>query len=128
MPVLSIEAKNAILDGWLGPNRGTGSPDDYEVEGWIDDPSTVGAQEADFGGYTPATQDSDDWGPAEGGETSTTGLVNLGTPTTTGSDAIRYWALRNTTSGELAFSAPLSRPAFPVVGVPARIRPVIQHR
>jgi hypothetical protein len=128
MPVHSIETMNAILDGWLGPNRAAGAPASYEVEGWIDDPRQVGAQEADFGGYTPAVWSSANWGPAEGGRKDATALVSLGTPTSAGTDAVRFWALRNVTSGELAFSAPLERPVY--IGAasanPVQIRPTVK--
>lgn len=126
MPVLSVETQNAILDGWLGTTRAAGAPDEYQVEGWVDDPRSDGAGQADFDGYTPATWDSDDWLAAAGGSKSTDGLVSLGTPAGEGSDAIRFWALRNTTSDELAFSGRLDRPVFVSASAnPVRIRPTV---
>lgn len=123
----SVETQAVILAGWLGSARGSTAPSQYQVEAWIDNPLEDGAQQADFGGYTPAVLSSNGWTvDTAAGEVATTAVVSLGTPTTTGTDALRYWALRNTTSGDLAFSAPLARPARPVVGVAVQIRPLIR--
>ena len=127
MPIQSTETKNQILDAWLGPNRAVGCPDEYQIEGWYDDPSDGGSDEADFAGYAAATWDSDDWGPASGGETETTALVSLGTPTADDNDRIRFFALRNTTSGVLAFSAALDDKVDVIDGVEVEIQPVVRY-
>lgn len=122
----SPETQVAILAGWLGPDRGATAPDAYQVEGWQDDPRSIGASQADFDGYTPNVWDSDDW-VIDDIEIRTTSLVDLGTPADSGTDAIRYWALRNTTSGLLAYSAPLDRPvSVSAGGDPVLIRPIIR--
>lgn len=115
---------NQLLDGILGAIRSSGSEDEYQVEGWIDDPRQIGAQEADFTGYTPATLDSDDWDDAEGRAKSPLAVVSLGVASVAGSDAIRYWALRNTTLDLIAYSAPLERPVYASAGA-VNINPII---
>ena len=126
MPIGTEETQNAVLDAWLGSGRAAGCPDSYMIEGWVDDPSDDDAEEADFDGYAAATWDSDDWGPADGGETETTALVSLGTPASDDSDRIRFWALRNVTSGELAFSAPMDEPVDVFEDTEVEIRPVVR--
>lgn len=121
------EMANQMLAGHLGPDRSTVAPDTYQIEAWIDDPRSIGATQADFGGYTPNVWDSDDWDTADGRTVSTIGLVDMGTPSSAGSDAIRFWALRNVTSGLLAFSAKLERPVYVSISTdPVLIRPTVQ--
>jgi hypothetical protein len=108
MPVNDIPTMNAILAGWLGPNRGAGSPASYDVRLWIDDPRGDTPAEADWGGYPAGGVEwsSDDWLTPEGGVTHSDGLVNFGAPSSAGSDAARYWGLF--TGSTCVYSAPLS--------------------
>lgn len=126
MPIGAEGTQNQILDAWLGTGRAAGCPDEYAVEGWYDDPNDDDAVEASFAGYAAATWDADDWGPADGGETETTSLVSLGTPTTDDTGRVRYFALRNTTTGNIAFSDSLDEPAEIIEDVEVQIRPVIR--
>lgn len=99
---------NQILAGQFGPNRGSTAPDDYVVRLWIDNPSTGSPSEADWGGYTPPTWDSDDWLAPEGGVVVSDGLADFGAPSSAGTDAARYWALHDTATNDLCYWAPLA--------------------
>jgi hypothetical protein len=110
MPVISVTTMNQILDAWLGTTRAAGTPDSYDVELWIDDPRTDSPSEADWVGYSSVSWSSDDWLDAEGGEKDSDGLVDFGAPDGAGTDAARYWALRDPDTEELAYSAPLESP------------------
>lgn len=110
MPVNSVTTMNQILDAWLGTTRAAGCPDSYDVELWQDDPREDSPTEADWGGYAAASWPSDDWLAAEGGEKDSDGLVDFGAPSSAGTDAARYWALRDPDTDEIAYSAPLSEP------------------
>lgn len=123
----AVEMQAIILAGVLGPDRGSLAPDDQVIEGWVDNPLADGAAQTDFGGYAAPTHSSDNWTvDMDAGEVATTGPVSLGTATTAGSDAIRYWSLRRSADPEPWFSAPLERPARPVVGQAVNIRPSIR--
>jgi hypothetical protein len=132
MPVHStdagVELANALLDGVFGPNRGSGAPDDWTFRVWFDDPRTDDPSEADFGGYAAVVWDSDDWLPADGGETFSDGLANFGTPSTAATDAIRFWSMHRTSDGVIAYSAPVSEP-ITVTGSanPVRIRLTVPY-
>jgi hypothetical protein len=112
MPIhpAALETMNQILDGWLGPNRAAGAPAAYDVRLWQDDPRTDSPSEADWGGYSSVEWDSADWLAAEGGEKDSDGLVDFGAASSAGTDAARYWALHDTTSGDVCYSAPLESP------------------
>jgi hypothetical protein len=126
MPIGTQETQNQILDAWLGTGRAAGCPDEYAIEGWYDDPLDDGAEEADFAGYLAATWDAADWDAAADGEKETSSLVSLGTPTADDAGRVRYFVLRNTTSGQIAFSDALDEPAEVIDGVEVEILPVIR--
>jgi hypothetical protein len=122
----AAEFQVAILAGVLGPDRGALAPDAWQVEGWIDNPLSDGAAQADFAGYTPAVWDSDDWA-IDDNEIATTSLVSLGTPAGDGTDAIRFWALRSTTTDLLVYSAPLEQKVYVSASAnPVQIHPIIR--
>jgi hypothetical protein len=106
----ALETMNQILDGWLGTTRGAGAPAAYDVRLWQDDPRTDSPSEADWGGYAAVEWSSDDWLAAEGGEKDSDGTPNFGAPSGAGTDAARYWALHDTTTGDVCYSAPLESP------------------
>jgi hypothetical protein len=112
MPIhpAALETMNQILDGWLGTGRAAGCPDAYDVRLWQDDPRTDSPSEADWGGYASVEWDSDDWLAAEGGEKDSDGNPNFGAPSSAGTDAARYWALHDTTTGDVCYSGPLETP------------------
>lgn len=124
MPVLDATLANQILDGILGPNRAAGAEASYIVEGWIDDPRSDGAQQADFDGYDPPTWDSDDWNAADGGQIATSSVVSLGTATGPATDALRFWSLRRVGETDPCYSAPLEFPVWVTTG-DVLIRPVV---
>jgi hypothetical protein len=114
MPIhpAALETMNQILDGWLGPDRAAGAPAAYDVRLWQDDPRTDSPAEADWGGYPAGGVEwsSDDWLAAEGGEKDSDGSVDFGAPSSAGTDAARYWALHDTTTGDVCWSSPLETP------------------
>lgn len=114
MPVAStaagIEWSGLWLASMLGPTRSAGSPDSYIVHAWFDNPQGDSPSEVDFDGYEPATLDADDWDAPDGREVSTSGLVDLGTPASSSTDAARYWSLHRSSDDALLYSAPLESP------------------
>lgn len=123
-----IALQNAFLNGVFGPNRGSTAADAYVVRAWFDNPTGVSPTEADFGGYTPPTWDSDDWLAADGGEVSSDGLASLGTPSSAASDAIRFWSLHDTVTDALAYWAPVEEPVHVTSGAnPVRIRLTVPY-
>jgi hypothetical protein len=119
MPTDSVTLENLVLDATF---RSDLAADDYTVRLWITDPSAVSPDEADFGGYTPATVAKADWAAASGGQIATTGLVDLGTPSSDASDSVRFWSLHDSTTDELMYHAPLLTPRFITAGAsPVRI-------
>lgn len=132
MPVSNTSAgvafQNAVLDGILGPTRGSTAPAGFVVRAWFDNPESDDPTEADFTGYTPPTWDSDDWLAAEGGVKLSDGLAALGTPSADASDALRFWSLHDTTSEELVYSAPLRERMWVTAGSnPVRIRLAVPY-
>lgn len=130
MPVANtaagIEWSGQWLAGMLGASRAAGSPDNYVIHAWFDDPQGDSPSEVDFDGYAPAEHDADQWDDPDGAETATTGLVDLGTPTTSATDAARYWSIHRTSDDVLLYSAPLRTPVHVTAGGSAfQIRPVI---
>lgn len=107
MPVPSVTTQNQILDAWLGPDRAAGTEAAYDLELWAGDPRNVGSLEVSGGGYAAVSVDSDDWGPASGGRTSTTTAVQFPTATDAYDRSASHYALRDTTTGDIAFCAPL---------------------
>jgi hypothetical protein len=129
MPIhpAALETMNQILDGWLGPNRAAGAPAAYDVRLWQDDPRTDSPSEADWGGYSSVEWDSADWLAAEGGEKDSDGSVGFPATSSAGTDAARYWALHDTTTGDVCFSGPLDEPLHVSgAGTPVVIRMTIQ--
>jgi hypothetical protein len=121
----AVDTMNQILAGWLGPNRGTGSPDAYDVRLWQDDPRTISPTEADWGGYPAGGVEwsSDDWATPASGGVDSDGFVDFGATSSAGTDAARYWALHDTTTGDVCFSAPLEQPLHVSgAGTPVLIR------
>lgn len=110
MPVVSTTTQNQILDAWLGTGRAAGTPDSYDLELWAGDPRDDGSLEVSGGGYAAQTVDADDWGPADGGQTSTTAFVQFPDATAEYSDTATHYVLRDTTTDEVAFCAPLGEP------------------
>lgn len=106
MPVNDVPTMNSILAGWLGPNRGDDAADSYTVRLWCDDPRGVSPAEADWGGYTPPTWDSDDWLDPDGGVVTSDGSPDFGAPSSAGSDSARYWGLHD--GSTCVYSAPLA--------------------
>src|SRR5690349_6649755 len=107
MPVANtaagIAAMNQILGGWLGPNRSTLAPDSYVIHAWFDNPQDDTPTEVHFTGYTPAEHSSDDWEDPDGAEVFASVLVDLGTPTTSSTDAARYWSMHTPDTDELVY-------------------------
>ncbi len=125
MPTDSVTFENLVLDATF---RSDLAADDYTVRLWITDPSAVSPDEADFGGYTPATVAKADWSAASGGQIATTGLVSLGTPSSDASDSVRFWSLHDSTTDELMYHAPIGEPRFITAGDnPVLIRPVVPY-
>lgn len=122
MPVADTATANTILSGWLGTGRATGSPDSYKVRLWIDRPDGDDPSEADWGGYTPPTWDSDDWLTPEGGQIQSDGLADFGAPSSAGTDAARWWSLNDTSTDDLRYFGPLSEPLSVTASATAHVK------
>jgi hypothetical protein len=127
MPALSEEFKNAVLAGIFGPTRGSTAPDDWDVELYVDNPQVPGASEVDWTGYAAVNWSADDFEAPDGAVVLSVGLVNFGAMSDAGTEAARYWALRNTTSGALAYSMPLERPLRPSGSNPVKTRLAVPY-
>jgi hypothetical protein len=117
VPVLDTDEQNLLLDCRYGPSRSTLVTDDYEFELWSGDPRDADddSHEVSGGGYAAVAWDMDDFGPADGGSTSTTSEVEFAlSGALDDDDSVTHWLLRNATTGDRAFSGPLSDEIVPL--------------
>lgn len=126
MAIGDVTEQNILLDAWLGLNRAAGVPNSYDIEPWCGDPRDDDSAIASEDGVdlVAVSWDSDDWDDAVGGEKQTnadvTWSLTLGTD-----DAVTHWALRNQTSGLLAYSDALTLKVFPLGAGTLAIRPTV---
>lgn len=114
MPVLDVPEQDLFLDCRFGPDRSALVTDDYAFELWSGDPRDTGSHQVSGGGYAAVAWDSDDWGPADGGETATTTEVEVVlTDALDDDDSVTHWLLRNTTTGDRAYSDELAAEILP---------------
>ena len=116
MPVLDVAEQNLILDCRYGPDRSALVTGSYAFELWSGDPRDEddGSHEVAGGGYAAVAWDNDDWGPADGGATTTTTEVEVVlTGVLDDVDSVTHWLYRNTTTGDRAFSGPLAAEIVP---------------
>lgn len=126
MAIGAVETQNIVLDAWLGPNRAAGVPAAYDIEPWCGDPRDDDSAIASEGGVdlVAVSWDSDDWDDADGGEKQTNADVTW-TLTDGTDDKVTHWALRNQTSGLLAYSDVLTEAVFPLGAGTLAIRPTV---
>lgn len=110
MPVVSVTTQNQILAGWLGSGRAAGSPDSYSLELWAGDPRDAGSFEVSGGGYVAQTIDADDWNAPSGGQIQASSPVAFPDATDEYNDTATHLVLRDTSTTEIAFCAPLAEP------------------
>jgi hypothetical protein len=121
-----VETQNLVLDAWLGPNRAAIAPDSYDVEPWCGDPRDDDSAIASVDGVDldPVEWDSDDWLDADDGEKMTNAEVEWVIADGL-DDAVTHAAIRNRTSGLLAYSSKLDAKVFPLAAGTLGITPVV---
>lgn len=96
MPLLSVDARNASLDGDYGTTRGPHAADSHELALVTVDPSIVAdplANEVTGGGYERPLVAPTDWTAAVGGAKATTLPVQFADATDTWSGEAKWWVL-----------------------------------
>lgn len=126
MAIGNVAAQNDVLDAWLGTTRAAHIPDAYDIEPWCGDPRDDDSAIASEDGVDlePVSWDSDDWDDAAAGEKQTNADVTWSLSEGT-DDEVTHWALRNQTSGNLAYSDALTEAVFPLGAGTLAIRPTI---
>lgn len=107
MPVVDTTMQNECLDAILGPDRASHMPDSYGFELWDGDPRNEDSAEIDTGEVLSIG--ADDFGPADGGQTTATAVV-AGTAVDAFSDTATHYVMRHPVSEGIAFCAPLQEP------------------
>lgn len=92
MPLLSVDAMNASLDGDYGTTRGPHAADQHELALYDGDPALSGV-ELTGGGYARPTVDPADWADAVGGAKSTNAPVQFADASGAWASQARYWVL-----------------------------------
>jgi hypothetical protein len=95
VPLVSIAAQNASLDGDYGTTRGPHAADSHELALYDDDPVLGGVElaDSDCPGYARVPVAPEDWAAAVGGAKGTTLPVQFQDATGDWARQARFWAL-----------------------------------